>query len=94
MARQEVEIALRGIDIQQQMHRVPRQPGQDKDDADHHQHAQQRLQHHGRRDTDHMPYLCRHAPLGGQRARVTYSQLWNPMWPGIKGHSPTRGPTP
>ena len=28
------------------------------------------------------------------RLRVTYSQLWNPMWPGIKGHSPTCGPTP
>src|SRR5215831_12364438 len=28
------------------------------------------------------------------RPCVTYSQLWNPIWPGIKGHSPTRGPTP
>src|SRR3989454_7838024 len=28
------------------------------------------------------------------RARVTYSQLWNPMWPAMSGHSPTFGPTP
>ena len=44
--------------------------------------------------------LCLHGypflshPHATYRTRVTYSQLCNPMWPGINGHSPTLGPTP
>ena len=45
VAHQDLLIALGGVDVQQQMDGIAREPGQQEHDADHHQHAQQRLQH-------------------------------------------------
>src|SRR5437867_5434189 len=128
MARQDLLIALRRVDVQQQVDRIAGQAGEHEDDADHHEHAQHRL----KRPPDE---IARHLSVGGSGAappdtphrscaassaqgrlrgqsprskrarrprfvapsryfRVTYSQLWKPMWPAINGHSPTFGPTP
>src|SRR3989454_628179 len=126
MARQDLLIALRRVDVQQQVDRIAGQAGEHEDDADHHEHAQHRLKRppdeiaqdinvggSGAAPPDTPHRLCAAvSPENGLRGqsprsksgptrlaplryfRVTYSQLWKPMWPAINGHSPTFGPTP
>src|SRR5437867_2490811 len=43
--RQDFLIALGGVDVEQEMDRIARQARQDEHDADHHEHAQDGLQH-------------------------------------------------
>src|SRR2546422_80839 len=128
MARQDLLIALRRVDVQQQVDRIAGQAGEHEDDADHHEHAQHRLKRPPDEiaqdinvggsgaappDTPHRSCAAV-SPENGLRGqsprskrarrprfvapsryfRVTYSQLWKPMWPAINGHSPTFGPTP
>ena len=55
VVHQDLLVALGGVDVQQQVDGIAGQPGQHEHDADHHQHAQQRLQHPADQVAPHAP---------------------------------------